>query len=282
MVRSLGVVEYESEVERFLEDLPPSSRYTYKRKAQLDEILQTEYHRLESCRADAETSEYFVYVDISPFSFNQTFLLPDPIAGLRLFYNPELHILITRMSTLEQVQTTSALYTAVAETFRHMGLNHATQWFGGVNVDVGNGKTKQPDGGWSPIRPPPGGARRPGVVVEIGLSEPETKLPNDARMWVDPGKGEANMAITVKINRRKPELKLHTWEWNLNLQGSHVTQSTVITKTGDKVTVSQTPLTIPFHYIFQRSPEHLRETDVQLEKQQLIDWATSVWDVQGI
>ncbi|KAJ5493887.1 Dehydrogenase E1 component [Penicillium fimorum] len=119
------------------------------------------------------------------------------------------------MSTPDHIQAAIALHNAVTETFRPMELFQAAQAYGGVNVSVGHGKQKQPDAGWGATRPPCGVPKRPGVVVEVGLSEPETKLCNDARMWVDPVRGEAKMTITVKVNRRKPELNLHTWEWEL-------------------------------------------------------------------
>ncbi|KAJ5826852.1 hypothetical protein N7447_003615 [Penicillium robsamsonii] len=282
MARSYRTPEYESKVERFLRDLPPSNRYTYERKEQLQEIRQIEYHRLESSHADTEISEYFVIVDISPFSFKQAFLIFDPIKGVRLFYDPELHILILRMIRPEHAQAAITLHEVVTETIRPMGLFQAVQTYGGVSVNVGHGKQKEPDMGWGAMRPPRGVPKRPGVVLEVGLTEPETQLRNDARMWVDPARGGTKMTLTAKINRRKPELKLDAWEWNSDLQCARVTQSTVIAKTGNNIAVSQSPLTIPFHYIFQRSPEHPREIDIKLAKQQLIVWATLVWGSQDM
>ena len=84
-----------SDVEVFLGDLPPSTnRYTYEGKKQLHQILKIEYDRLgpfphpqsEPSKPNFEISEYFV-IFIDPSSFDQGFLPPDPIAGLRLFYN---------------------------------------------------------------------------------------------------------------------------------------------------------------------------------------------------
>ncbi|KAJ5181826.1 hypothetical protein N7449_011973 [Penicillium cf. viridicatum] len=161
-----------------------------------------------------------------------------------------------------------------------MELDQAIQVYGGVNIPVGNGNVKQPDGGWDPIRHTRGVPKRPGVVVEVGVSESETKLRKDAIMWVDPVRGEANMAITVKVNRRMPRLKIDSWEWDSGVQRPHVTQSCVIEKSGDKTTVSQYQITIPFEYISRRSPDIPRETDIRLEKQRLINVATSVWAAQ--
>ncbi|KAJ5950561.1 uncharacterized protein N7479_008974 [Penicillium vulpinum] len=264
---------YGSEVGGFLDDLPPfTNRYIYEGKEQLDQIMEIEHHRLAHSRAESlKISEYF-----------QRFLRPDPIPGLRLFYNPALQILILRSSSLEHLQAAGALHDTVTETLRPMGLHHALLLFGGANVDVGDGQVKGPDWGWCSRRPPLGVAKRPGVVVEVGVSEPETKLCNDARFWVDPTKGKANMAITIKVDRRKPELKLNTREWNSHLQRPHITQFAIVEKYGDEITVSESPLVIPFHHIFQRAPEHSKEKDIQHSKEQLTEWATSVWDAQEL
>lgn len=224
------MTESQSDVEVFLEDLPPSTnRYTYEGKEQLHRILKIEYDRLgpsphlqsDSSKPTLEISEYFV-IFIDPPSFDQEFLLPDPIPGLRLFYNAALHTLILRMSAPGHSQVAGELHAAVLIALLPMGLNQKIQVYGGVNVPVGNGNIKQPDGGWGPIRHARGVPIRPGVVVEVGVSESETKLRNDARMWVDPARGEAEMAITLEVNRRKSQLKFDTWEWDSGVQHPHI------------------------------------------------------------
>ncbi|KAJ5188344.1 hypothetical protein N7472_007358 [Penicillium cf. griseofulvum] len=142
-------VRDESEMKRFLTDLPLSNRYNYEAKEQLEQILQTEANRLAHSRADTPNiSEYFD-IDIDPSSFKQAFLLPDSTAGLRISYNPELYLLILRMSALEHIQAAVALDRVVVEILQPMGLYLATQGYGGVNVEVGDGKLKQPDVGGS-------------------------------------------------------------------------------------------------------------------------------------
>lgn len=84
------------------------------------------------------------------------------------------------------------------------------------------------------------------------------------------------MAITLKVNRNKPQFKMETWEWNSNVPHPHLFQSCVIENTGDKISLLIS-FPIPFHYISQRFPKYPRETDVRLEKQHLINVAASVW-----
>ncbi|KAJ5789818.1 uncharacterized protein N7518_006829 [Penicillium psychrosexuale] len=278
--------QWESDVERFLDNLPPSTnKYTYKGKEQFDQILQNENHRLHKLPPrqplGSEISDYFV-IFIDPSTFEQDFLLSDLLAGTSLFYNAALHALILRMSTPEHAQVSYGLQTEFTKILLPMGLCDAVEGFGNVNVNVGGGNVKRPDWGWGPLRPPRGAPRRPGVVLEVGVSETETKLRDDARMWVDPLRGQANMAITIKVSREKPELNIDTWEWDSGAQCSLVTQSCVIGKTGDKVIVSQYPITIPFDYMFQRDPQLPRETDIRLEEENLINLATYVWDTQDL
>ncbi|CAG8028076.1 unnamed protein product [Penicillium nalgiovense] len=282
-------VRYGREVEDFLADLPPSTnRYTYEGKERFEEIANIEYHRLQRslCHLQSkpfddslDISEYFVII-IDPASFRRDFSLKLNV-GVRQFYNPTLHILILKMISPEHSQVAGIFHDTVMEALKPMGLNKAAiVRYGGTDISVGGGVTKQPDWGWGPMRRPRGVANRPSVVVEVGVSDPEMKLRNDARMWMDPTRGEANMAITIKVNRRKPMVTIQTWEWDSNSQRAHVTQSCVIEKTGDNIAVSQHPLTIPFNLLLRRPPSIPRESDIRLQKQDLVEIGTGVWAMQ--
>ncbi|KAJ5200541.1 hypothetical protein N7472_005745 [Penicillium cf. griseofulvum] len=179
-------VRYE-DVEDFLADLPPSTnRYTYEGKKRFDEIANIEYHRLQRSLSqsepldDSDISEYFVLI-IDPTSFQRDFTVKLDV-GVRQFYNPTLQILILRMTLPEHSELSRVFHDAVMEALRPMGLNKAIHGYGGTSINVGGGKTKQPDWGWGPMRRPRGVANQPSVVVEVGISEPETKLRNDARI----------------------------------------------------------------------------------------------------
>jgi hypothetical protein len=284
-------VRYGRDVEGFLDDLPPSTnRYTYEGKEQFEEIARLEHYRLQHslCHLQSDPvdnsfdkSEYFVMI-IDPLSFRRDFSLKLNV-GVRQFYNPTLHLLILRMTLREHSEIAGIFHDAVMDTLRPMGLDRtAILRYEGADIEVGGGSTKQPDKGWGPRRRPRGVEDRPSVVLEAGLSESETKLRNDARMWVDPTRGEANMAITIEVNRRKPKITIQMWEWDSNSQRPRVTQSCVIEKTGDNLTVSQHPLTIPFNLLLLRPPSIPRETDIRLQKHDLEDIVTGVWQMQGL
>ncbi|KAJ6180962.1 hypothetical protein N7519_011423 [Penicillium mononematosum] len=282
-------VRYGRDVEDFLADLPPSTnRYTYEGKERFEEIANIEYHRLERSLRHLQSepfddsldiSEYFVII-IDPPSFRRDFSLKLNV-GVRQFYNPALHILILRMVLPEHSQVAGIFHDTVMDALRPMGLDkEAIHRYGGTSIGVGGGITKQPHWGWGP-RWSPGVAKRLSVVVEVGLSA-ETKLRSDARMWVDPTSGEANMAITIKVNRQNPIIKIETWEWDSNARCPYTRQSCVIEKTGDDITVSKHPLTIPFHYVFRRTPKNPEETDIRLQKQDLVVIGTGAWAMQEL
>ncbi|KAJ5940767.1 hypothetical protein N7516_000935 [Penicillium verrucosum] len=280
---------YGRDVESYLDDLPPSTNiYTYEGKEQFEEIATVEFERLEHSLRHLQSepldnsldiSEYFVII-IDTLSFRRDFFGLKLDVGVRQFYNPTLHTLILRMTLLEHSDIAMAFHNRVVAALGPMGLDEAIFTYGRVTINVGSGNTKEPDGDWGHRQRPRGVHNRPSVVLEVGLSEPDTKLPNDARMWVDPTEGKANMAITIRIHHRKPMVTIQTWEWDSNSQRSYVTQSCVIEKTGDNTTVSQHALTIPFTLLFRRPPSNPQETDIRLQKEDLVDLGTRVWEIQ--
>ncbi|KAJ9486201.1 hypothetical protein VN97_g7121 [Penicillium thymicola] len=280
---------YGRDVENFLDDLPPSTNiYTYEGKEKSEEIARLEFYRLERSLRHLQSepfdnsldiSEYFVLIIDTP-SFRRDFFALKLDVGVRQSYNPTLHILILRMTLPEHGDVAMAFHDIVMVALRHMGLNKAIFTYGGTTINVGSGNTKEPDGGWGPRRRHSGVANRPSVVLEVGLSEPDTKLRNDARMWVDPTEGKTNMVITIRIHHRKHMVTIQTWEWDSDSQRSYVTQSCVIEKTGDNTAVSQHALTIPFSLFFKRPPSIPQETDIRLQKQDHVELVTRVWEMQ--
>ncbi|OQE44448.1 hypothetical protein PENCOP_c002G07341 [Penicillium coprophilum] len=267
------LINYGRDVGDFLGGLPPSTKtYTYEGQEQFEEIARLEHRRLEQSLRHLQSepvdnsldiSEYFV-INIDPPSFKKDFSLKLNV-GVRQFYNPTLHILILRMTLPEHSEITGHFHDAVMRALESMGFETTAIFrYGGADINVGGGNIKQPDWGWGPAR------------------QPETKLRNDARMWVDPTRGEANMAITIKVNCRKPIITIQTWEWNSDSRRPHVTQSCVVEKTGDNITVSQQALIISFNLLFRRPPSIPREIDIRLQKPDLAKIGTGVWEMQEL
>ncbi|KAJ5689625.1 hypothetical protein N7462_004017 [Penicillium macrosclerotiorum] len=228
-----------------------------------------------------EISEYTIF-SIDPITFHMDFIDPNaiPIRGIRTSYNPKTELLIVKMVTQEHSQIAFALHRAVDYSLMRMGLNQAVFDYMGVDINV-NGRVKQPDMGWGPRRPPRGCSQRPTVVLEVAVSESESKLRREVTMWVDPARGRANVAIAINVSRKKPMVSIGTWIWDpvngTSLESQHIEVSESET---DEVKLSGGPLIIPFHLFFLRDPETPRETDVIIDKeglQQIAEWG---WDAQ--
>jgi hypothetical protein len=70
---------------------------------------------------------------------------------------------------------------------------------------------KQSENSWGPKSKPPDLPTSPSVTLEVGYSESDSKLTSDARFWLSPGHGCANICLTVLINRSRPEIGIKRW-----------------------------------------------------------------------
>ncbi|KOS44676.1 hypothetical protein ACN38_g4360 [Penicillium nordicum] len=166
--------------------------------------------------------------------------------------------------------------TLIEEALKDMELGRDFESFAGVEVNVG-ANCKVPDEGWAPMISPREGSSRPGVVLEVGVSESETKLRADAKMWVDPSGGQANIAITIKIKRDRPLLKIDKWEWDADIGRPRVNHHIEITGARGAASVSGEPLLIPFDQIWRRAAQYPRERDIVLNVEDLAFLATHIW-----
>lgn len=279
-------VHYSADKERLLEDLPPPvRRYIYHDEEQFCRILHFEKNRFGTSpgrgqNVDPDARQYVVFL-IDPSSFERDLAEESgPIKHTPCSYNSTTHILILKMVTHEHTQAIHAFSKAIDGALQVMGLDRRADSFLMTDVPVNETTMKLPDWGLGPRGALP---KRPTIVLEVAVSEPWPKLDNDARMWVDPNRGKCNLAVTIKVNRKKAEIMLDKWEWESTppVAEAIITQHIVISKAGDEVKVSEHPFRIPFHLIFNRAPQPPRETDIVLEKHVLIDIAEWVWETQG-
>lgn len=52
------------------------------------------------------------------------------------------------------------------------------------------------------------------MVLEVAMSETERKLRRDIDLWLDPIRGNANIAMAIKVNRRRPMNSIDKWVWD--------------------------------------------------------------------
>ncbi|CAG8917490.1 unnamed protein product [Penicillium salamii] len=301
---------YNNTIQHFpqdIEELPYSVNvYRYAGKKSLCRFVSLERDRLyrsfrtvQSTRAQSTGSDD---VDISPqmegtqsdhiiFTFEPLIAaheIQDLLAGFpfhdRLAFDPQNNILVVKMVLPHHEQAAHALDQMLVIALEHMGLSKTILFWGTTTLTSPDGSTKQADGGWSPRRPPRGAPKRPSVVLEVGASETSAKLRRNAYYWVDPARGNANMAITIKMHQTKHQIIIEQWMWNPQIsrpiQKSHLT----LKETNGKVYFDPdhpTPqLVIPFQSLFRQPAENNREQDVLFATQDLVDFATMVGGMQ--
>jgi hypothetical protein len=300
------VARYGDDTERFLETLPPPvPRYIYGESQQFHKILDYESARFRNLNhalvapshevgfqslahrdtlqpGTDDNTNYIIFL-IEPSSFQEEIVDRKDHGPLGFFYEYDrfAKILIIKMMTREHRCAARAMNTLIEKALTDMGLSGDFESFAGVEVNVGVNR-KVPDEGWAPMISPREGSSRPAVVLEVGVSESETKLRADARMWVDPSRGQANIAITIKIKRDQPLLKIDKWEWDADIGKPRVNRHIEITGARGTASVSGEPLLIPFHQIWRRAARYPRERDIVLNVEDLVFLATHVWGAIGI
>ncbi|KAJ5319990.1 hypothetical protein N7508_000273 [Penicillium antarcticum] len=296
-----------------IEGLPPSVKvYHYKGMDDLCLVLSLECNRLYSSFCAAQNTEALtsggrrergqddlitlpqtegtqsdhVMFIIQPSTFTRDFLhLAEdrPFRG-RISYSPKTNILVVKMPLPAHEQASIAFDDTLKLALQEMDLHKAIYSWGRTRLTSGDGITKEADGGWSPRRPPRGASKRPSVVIEVASSETSGKLRRDAHYWVDPARGQANMAIAVKVYAKKTQITIEQWEWNSQLSRPISKSCLTIKKSGDKIHFhpdQPTPqLLIPFHLLFRRPAENNRECDIVFSTQELVEFATVVWGMQ--
>lgn len=242
------VARYGDDTELFLETLPPPvPRYIYRETQQFHKIL------------DYETARFR--------NLNHALAAPSHEVGFQS---------LAYRDTLLPGTDDNTNYIIF-----HMELGRDFESFAGVEVNVG-ANCKVPDEGWAPMISPREGSSRPAVVLEVGVSESETKLRADAKMWVDPSGGQANIAITIKIKRDRPLLKIDKREWDADIGRPRVNHHIEITGARGAASVSGEPLLIPFDQIWRRAAQYPRERDIVLNVEDLAFLATHIWGAMGI
>ncbi|KGO66614.1 hypothetical protein PITC_079590 [Penicillium italicum] len=232
-----------------------------------------------------DKSEHLIFI-IQPATFEKDFIESDPSVRLNTFFNPKTGILVVKMLSPAHEQAVGAFNQMLIQAIKPTGLYRKIQYWGSTTMLAIDGTRKEADSGWSLRRHPPGTPKRPTVVLEVANSEAYAKLRCDAQYWLDPDRQEANVAIGVSLDTKKHEIIIDQWHWSSEIsrptRKTHVTirQTSNGTTYFDPDPPLPPQLVIPFHLLFQRPPEDHREREVVIETQELVEFATQVWDVQ--
>ncbi|CAI7580184.1 unnamed protein product [Penicillium glandicola] len=260
--------------------LPRTTRkYEYQGKERFEEVIGGLSRIVPSL-----DNEYVVFY-IDQATFERDFLEGDGIHVLYTF-NPIKKVLTVKMASRPHSLAPGALSMAIWTALLPMGLTDALDNYFGAKIEHPGG-VKVPDAGWGPKEPPQGHPYGPTVVLEIGFTESYAKLRRDVEMWVDPARGNASVALAMKINTKIPSIKLERVEWDTATEESQATQVIIMSKNeSGQITISDSPLVIPFEALFQRPPASPStpaspvEKDIEINEQALSRIASDIWRSQ--
>lgn len=236
----------------------------------------------EATPAPEERTEYILFY-IDSVDLEHDFLDPDTSYFPRThcsYFDTTNGLLLVKMPSQEHTTATSVLGHIIENHVESMGLWGALKPISGSRCRA-NGKGKESDWGLGPRMPLRGQAGKPTVVLEVAISECQTKLKRDVDFWLNPSEGHANIALTLKANRKEPIITINKWEWVD--ERSHRTQHITIAKDSRKgvTKVSGSPMIIPFDLLFRRPKSSAAEKDVEITEGELQDLAERIWEDQG-
>ncbi|KAJ5456953.1 hypothetical protein N7530_012227 [Penicillium desertorum] len=265
----------------FLRDLPLSTRrHRYQGKEHFLRTRDLESDRFQSSEHD--TSEYILF-DIDADTLERDFLDPDIEDDSFTFdsFNTEENLLLIKIRTQEHAEAIQEFGYTIMRQLDGMRLREVIQKFS-TKVEA-DSQGKVPDNGWGPKRLNSGRGRRPTIVLEVAGSESQPKLEADATFWLDPERGKANIALTLKLNRKRAQITLDKYEWDKANGRINRVQRIEITRGGEKkreVTVSSAPLIIPLEQLLERPISSPVENDIIIDAEELKTIARSIWNVQ--
>jgi hypothetical protein len=298
-----------------VEEMPPSVKvYDYEDIDDFSRVILLESDRLYSSFRDAPNTrarandscegqqdqlisllqtkgtqiDHVIFI-VEPLAFARDFLnLVDSHPWhAKISYNPATNILVAKIYVQAHEQANLAFCYMLKTALKPMGLDWAINDWGRTTLSAADGTIKEADAGWSPRRGPRGAPKRPSMVLEVGWSETSARLRRDAHFWVDPARGEAKTAFSVKLHANKLHITIDQWEWNAQTSRPERKASLSITKKTPDGRVSFDPpqpqpqLVIPFELLFLRPVDgNSKERDIVFSTQELVEFASLVWDSQ--
>lgn len=272
----------------FLGDLEPSiKRFPYQGKRQFNNIMNQEFQRrAQSSDPIEKWSEWVLFTDLDEETFTRDFLNStkethriDDWTAKCPSYDSSLRLLLTKICLSPHEVASRLFETLLSTALRPMGLDRAIRLLGTTRV-YGTSGRKEPDGSWAPHRPPRGHPKNmPTVVLEVALSETQSKLSSDVRFWLNQSHGAVKVVLTLAINRKGPQITLEKWELRNDRQ--HRTGRVDISMGNNKrIRVEGGPLVIEFEKLFLRPAEDAREGDITIDTDMLEELATEIWKEQ--
>ncbi|KAJ9220354.1 hypothetical protein DTO169C6_7243 [Paecilomyces variotii] len=275
-----------------LNGLPPNTKqYEYKGLQNLWSLVSLEQERFRRDKT-GKTSQYMLFTNIENETFLHDFDISKHKSSWQLLdsYYPFAQVLLIRMLTYKDHERTHmALVNLMIFKLSSMnGANLELDWTGSADIATPS-RTKRADQEVAPQEIPPGRSDQwPSLVIEAGFSESKSKLESDGRWWLVESHGDVKTALTIDVNRRRPEIVIQKWVpicTGQNRTRSQISptlqQQVVLSRQHDEqeATVSNGPLVLPFQDLFLRPPGKA-ESDIEFTDSDLRELSKMVWKKQ--
>ena len=112
------------------------------------------------------------------------------------------------MVTLVHLQAIGRFSDAVTLFLNKMNIAHSIRRYPGATIRGEDGSGKDADHGWGPLPVPQGFADKPTVKLSGSA-----KLEEDVRWWLHPARDKVNLAVTIKVDKKKPHLIIDKWQY---------------------------------------------------------------------
>ncbi|KAL4735574.1 hypothetical protein BDV11DRAFT_195655 [Aspergillus similis] len=197
-------------------------------------------------------------------------------------YDPELEFLLVRMVKYAAHESAAERFNfLLLEATGPVGMSRALHLFGSATHTATMG-SKEPDKAWKPKNLPRGRSLDwPSAVLEIAYSATKVKLQTDVRYWLRASEGDVKIVFIIQIDQNAPNITIEKWGSNSDGR-KHLEQRITISREGNNITVSESPLLICFQKLFLRPPSIPIEHDVEINEEKLRWLAEEVWDVQSL
>ncbi|CAI7608959.1 unnamed protein product [Penicillium pancosmium] len=265
----------------FLMNLPLSIKmYTYYGEPQFFDILDTEYALSDSSGTGSE----FLLFHASEKTIN-TIMNPQSSRCIAKFcssFDTQEQLLLVKIPCSLHTAACVEMNDMIKKCLIPMGLSSAVQGYPCAIVRSSpiDTRGKQPDYCWGPKNKPPYLPSTPSVTFEVAYSESESKLTSDARFWLSPGHGNANICLTLQIDQSRPEIKIRQWRKSSKTR-IKCSQTIRVTRKGQALDFRGHPLTIPFEGLFRCKSSRPEAGDLVISESHLKEMARMIWQKQG-
>jgi hypothetical protein len=270
-----------------LEGLPPTVNiYPWEGTDHFQHIVDLELQRFKDQDPGTSPSpcDWIVFSNISETIFERIFEEEGTdLSKEWKSYNRYCQLLFIEIArgTTEHTEARCTFNDILKEAVCRMGLSNTLKSFACTAIR-GEDRTKRPDHGWAPRRPPAGRSRKwPTVVLEVGVSQQtsQSKLEEDARFWLEASGGDVKVSLGISVNRRIPEIVLQ--KWKVSDGKPAMVQKVTVWRRNDNILFDNEPLVIEFEDLFLREAEIPREIDIVFDKGELRRLAENIWLEQG-